>query len=88
MLFNFKQINLKKYLIHILLIVFLFAVLYFLRSRFVKEVLVELPQFIKKPRIDFNLLDAHKNFLEILQPFNEIPKFEGERGRENPFSPY
>jgi len=50
----------------------------------VAEEIVEIP--IKKIKIDFQVL---KNpIFEDLQPFEEIPPFEVEIGRENPFLPY
>jgi type II secretory pathway component PulC len=83
-----KKIELKNYLINILLIVILFGALYFLRIRFLKEISIESPRVIKKVRVDFNSLENQKEFLEKLNPYEEIPKFEGEKGRENPFLPY
>jgi type II secretory pathway component PulC len=83
-----KKIELKNYLINILLILILFGALYFLRIKFLKEISIEPPRVIKKARVDFNSLENQKEFLEKLNPYEEIPKFEGEKGRENPFLPY
>ena len=83
-----KKIELKNYLINVLLIIVLFGAIYLLRNRFLKEVLVESPMTVRKARVDFNSLEKQKSFLEKLIPYSEIPKFEGEKGRENPFIPY
>jgi len=83
-----KKIEFKNYLINILLIVVLFGAIYLLRNRFLKEVLVESPMTVRKARVDFNSLEKQKSFLEKLIPYSEIPKFEGAKGRENPFIPY
>jgi type II secretory pathway component PulC len=83
-----KKIELKNYLINILLILILFGALYFLRIKFLKEISIESPRVIKKVRVDFDSLENQKEFLEKLNPYEEIPKFEGEKGRENPFLPY
>lgn len=83
-----KKIEIKNYLINIFLIIVLFGAIYLLRNRFLKEVFVESPMTVKKVRVDFDSLEKQKTFLEKLFPYNEIPKFEGEKGRENPFLPY
>jgi type II secretory pathway component PulC len=83
-----KKVELKNYLINLLLIVFLFSILYFLRIKFIKEVVSESPPIIKKVRIDFDSLKNQKDLLEKLNPYPKIQKFEGEKGRENPFLPY
>jgi len=38
------------------------------------------------PKINWETLSDER--IENLQPFEEIPVFEGEVGRENPFLPY
>lgn len=89
--FSFKKIekiNFRDYLINILLILVLFSAIYFLRTKFLKETLAEAPTEFKKTRINFDLLEQQKKFLESLYPFPLISKFEGEKGRENPFLPY
>ncbi|MCH8741425.1 hypothetical protein IH779_00830 [Patescibacteria group bacterium] len=72
----------------ILLIIALILVAWFGRDFFVKPSFLSpssLPQE-KKTEINFEVL---KNpLLQDLQPFEEIPSFEGETGRENPFLPY
>ncbi len=83
-----KKIELKNYLINILVIVVFFGALYFLRIRFLKEISVESPRMIKKVRLDFDSLERQKEFLEKLNPYEEISSFQGEKGRENPFLPY
>jgi len=83
-----KKIELKNYLINVLLIIVLFGAIYLLRNRFLKEVLVESPMTVRKARVDFNSLEKQKSFLEKLIPYSEIPEFEGAKGRENPFIPY
>lgn len=44
------------------------------------------PKPLKKIEIDFEALKSPQ--LEELRPFEKIPPYEGEIGRENPFSPY
>jgi len=71
-----KKIEIKNYLINILLIVVLFGAIYLLRNRFLKEVLVESPMMVRKVRVDFNSLEKQKSFLEKLFPYNEIPEIK------------
>lgn len=44
------------------------------------------PTPAKKIEIDFKTLKSPQ--LEELQPFEKVPPYEGEVGRENPFLPY
>jgi len=83
-----KKVEFKNYLINILLIVVLFGAIYLLRNRFLKEVTVESPRIVKKVKIDFNLLERQKKFLETFNPFEEIGLSQDKPGRENPFIPY
>jgi hypothetical protein len=41
---------------------------------------------IREIKVNFDILD--QPFLEEIIVFEEIPPFEGEAGRENPFLPY
>ena len=41
---------------------------------------------IKEIEVDFDVLE--NPFFEKAKPFEKIPEYEGEIGRENPFLPY
>lgn len=72
----------------ILLIIALVVATWFGRDFFVEPFFLSpsSPSQAKKVEINFEVL---KNpLLQDLQPFEEIPSFEGETGRENPFLPY
>lgn len=84
-----KKIEIRKYLIHTLLIIGIFAALFYLRRFFLEEVQLELPQkIIKRIKLDFNFLEEQKTIFDELQLFEEIKPFEGVAGRENPFISY
>lgn len=77
----------QQYLLLILFIILFIGAIWFLYPKF-KPTLPSTPQPSKpeKPEINFELL---KNpILKELQPFEEIPPFEEELGRENPFLLY
>jgi len=72
----------------ILLIIALVLAVWFGKDFFVKPSFLapSSPPQARKVEINFEVL---KNpLLQDLQPFEEIPPFEGETGRENPFLPY
>ena len=78
-----------KSLIPVLVIVILITAVIIWRGFFVKEkpfIPEEGLKPAKKIEIDFQALKSPE--LEELQPFEKIPSFEEEIGRENPFVPY
>jgi len=77
-----------KSLIPVLVIVILISAFIIWRGFFVKEksFIPEVIKPVKKIEIDFQTLKSPE--LEELQPFEKIPSFEEEIGRENPFIPY
>jgi len=77
-----------KSLIPVLVIVILITAVIVWRGFFVKEepFLPEVIKPAKKIEIDLQALKSPE--LEELQPFEKIPSFEEEIGRENPFVPY
>jgi len=79
----------QKYLIAIAVIVFAISGVilwfgYFRKPEPVSEV-VPVSE-VKAIKIDFSVLE--NPFLQEIQPFEQIPPFEGDIGRENPFLPY
>lgn len=98
MAFDFKQQKKKQgYLlwVAIVIIVLMIAVLWFGVFRKEEgeietdcEISADCEEiwFIEEINIDFGVLE--NPFFEKLNPFEEIPAFEGEIGRENPFLPY
>lgn len=82
-----EKIQIRKYLIHVLIVLALFFAIYYLRKFLAIEVVVELPTAIEKMEIDFSLFEKEKEFFENLLPFSEIVPGK-EKGRENPFLPY
>jgi len=84
--------KIQKYLILVFLIIILIIAVilwhvFFREAKFIELIepkKISIPP--KKIEIDFELL---KNpIFKELEPFEEIPPFEGEIGRENPFIPY
>ena len=51
-----------------------------------EEPIIDIERPIKKIEIDFKVLESP--VFKELQPFEKIPPFEEEIGRENPFTPY
>jgi hypothetical protein len=78
----------QKYLIFILVLLvlaFIFVFLLNLLKKPEEEAETEIWQ-PKRVNIDFNFLESPA--LEDLQAIEEIPLFDEEAGRENPFLPY
>ncbi|MBU3942745.1 hypothetical protein KKA24_02045 [Patescibacteria group bacterium] len=89
---NFKEEKKKqKYLIGIVFLVILITVSILWFGVLKKEnpstiINIKPVNFIKEIDVDFDALDDP--IFDGLKIFEEIPKFEGEVGRENPFLPY
>ncbi len=85
-----KQKQKQKYLLGIVGLVMLTiaGVLYFGFFREKEDVIIEMAPVtsIKEIKVDFSVLE--NPFLEKMKPFEKIPEYEGEIGRENPFLPY
>ena len=84
-----KQKQKQKYLLGVvgLIMLTVVAVLYFGFFREKSDTVEIAPvSLIKEINIDFNVLE--NPFLEKMRPFEKIPEYEGEIGRENPFLPY
>lgn len=84
-----RQKKKQKYLLIIVVLIMLTisGVLYF--GFFGEdESIVEITPItsIKEININFNILE--NPLFEKIKPFEKIPEFEGEVGRENPFLPY
>jgi len=75
------------YLNWILIVVIFIGALWFGQNYLVKPVPSPSPPPQKKT-IEINLKVLESPALQELQIFEEIPPFEGEIGRENPFLPY
>lgn len=86
-----KQKQKQRKLLSIAIIVVIVTALilwfgYFRESdQAVEEVIPSLTE-IKEIKINFEVLESL--FIEEIIVFEEIPSFEGEIGRENPFLPY
>ncbi len=84
-----QQRKKQKYLTLIVIVSFIIIAVilwfgYFRKPEFVRE---EAPiSSIKEIKIDFDVLE--NPFLQESQLFEDIPAFEGEIGRENPFLLY
>lgn len=84
-----EQKEKQKYLISVFLVVILviFLVVYF--GFLKKEKPSEIEEVIyQPPKIELNFQVLESQFLKELLPFEEIKRFEGKIGRENPFLPY
>lgn len=85
-----KQKKKQKYLLTAvgLIILTIAGVMYFGFFRKKEETIINVTSVspIKEINIDFNVLE--NPFFEKIKPFEKIPDYEGEVGRENPFLPY
>ena len=83
-----KERKKRKYFLWIIFGVIIFvAIIYFGKDYLVKPSLSSPPP-PKKKTVEINYEALKNPVLGELQPFEEIPSFEGEVGRENPFLPY
>lgn len=82
-----QQRKRRKYLQWVFIIVILIGALWFGRNYLV-EPFSSPPSTPKEKKVEINLEILKKPVLQELQPFGEIPPFEGDIGRENPFLPY
>ena len=89
-LISFQEKKRRKYLITIILVAVLGIVAlliyryWYLPKKELSSPVVVVPE--KEVKINFEILESP--LLKNLQPFQEIPAFEGNLGRENPFKPY
>ncbi|HDZ54774.1 MAG TPA: hypothetical protein ENI19_00455 [Candidatus Nealsonbacteria bacterium] len=83
----FQQRKRQKYLNWIFIIAVLIGALWFGQNYLFKP-LSSPPLTPKEKKVEINLEILEKPILQELQPFEEIPPFEGDIGRENPFLPY
>lgn len=77
-----------RYLFPILAIVILITAIVLWQGFFVEEKPVLPPIEIPTKKIEIDFETLKNPFLEELQPFEVIPPFEEEVGRENPFISY
>lgn len=76
----------KKILLILLILILIWAV-WFGRDFFVKP-LPPLPSPPQPKTVEINFEILKNPLLKDLRPFEELPLFEEEIGRENPFLPY
>jgi len=83
----FKEKTKNKYLIVLLGVVILGAI-FLVWQKFSQKTNTSslLPSAPEEIKINFSMLE--NPFIKELQPFPEIPPFEGQTGRTNPLSPY
>lgn len=72
----------------ILLIAALVVAVWFGRDFLVKPPSLSPSSLPRQKKVEINFEVLKNPLLQNLQPFEEIPLFEGETGRENPFLPY
>lgn len=77
----------QQYLSWILAIAILVGALWFGRNYLVKPIPPPPPP-PKEKKVEINLEILKNPAIQELSIFEEIPPFEGETGRENPFLPY
>ncbi len=85
-----KRKRKTQYLVVVLIIVILITGVVLWRGFFARERSVLPPVEIETPtqKVEINFEALKNPILDELQPFEVIPPFEGEVGRENPFRPY
>ena len=82
----FQQRKKQKYLIGAFIVMIL-AILVIVWQGFLLKPKPPI-KVLKPPEIKINFEVLKSPILESFQPFEEIPPFEEEAGRENPFLPY
>lgn len=82
----FRQRKTQKYLILALIVIILLILVVIWQGFLLKPKLP--PEGLRPKKIEINFEVLKSPRLEELQPFEEIPPFEEEVGRENPFVPY
>jgi len=85
-----QQRKKQKYLTVIVIALFIIIAIvlwfgYFKKSESASETILPF-SMVEQIEIDFNVLESQ--FLQESQIFEKIPSFEGEIGRDNPFTPY
>ncbi len=78
----------QKYLFVIFILLILTIIFIFQLKPFAKTELTVSPQAFEAKKVRINLEALKNPAIEELQSFEEIPQFEEEIGRENPFLPY
>ena len=82
-----KKIKKQRNLVYVLLGLILITILVIWKGQdLIAEIPFEEPVIgFEKIKIDFGIFN--NAFFKELQPLDKIPAFEGEIGRENPFTP-
>lgn len=83
-----QQRKRQQYLILITLVIILLILIVVWQGFLAKPKPAPSPTVSKLPQIKINFEVLESPILKKLQPFEKIPPFEEEIGRENPFLPY
>lgn len=82
-----KERKAQKYLLSILLVIILLIIsLVYFNFFYSPKEIKKIPSVSRKIEINFSIFETE--IFKDLQPFIEIPPFEENFGRENPFTPY
>ena len=93
-LFKFKEISLfrerkkQRYLLFILVIIILLVLLFTAYNFLTKSSVPTNLEAKKTPEIKVNFDFLKNQSLKDLSPFEKVPEFQEQVGRENPFIPY
>jgi len=83
-----QQKKRQKYLLIILVVLIAISLLVVWQVFFTKPAPVYVPTVVEGPKVEIKFEVLENPIFKKLTPFNPIPSFEEETGRENPFSPY
>ena len=83
-----QQKKRQKYLIIALAVLIAISFLVVWRMFLVKPESISEPKILKKPEVKINFDTLKNPIFDKLTPFEPIPSFSEEIGRDNPFSSY
>lgn len=83
-----QQKKRQKYLLIILGVLIAISLLVVWQMFFIKSALTPVEQVVKTPEVKMDFKTLENPIFAELTPFEKIPSFGDDTGRDNPFSPY
>ena len=83
-----QQKKRQKYLLIILGVLIAISLLVVWQMFFIKSASTPVEQVVKTPEVKMDFKTLENPIFAELTPFEKIPSFGGDTGRDNPFSPY